>query len=38
MDVEVTQEKVINHVQDANDSFTFLLFSQHPKWVILLVN
>ena len=35
---EKTREKSENHLPKASHSQTFLVFSQHPKWVIMRIN
>ena len=37
-DVTRTLEKLVNHLPSAHDLQAFLVFSQHPAWVITLVN
>ena len=37
-DVGRTREQLVNHEPKASDLPAFRLFSQHPKWVINLVN
>ena len=37
-DVGRTLEKLVNHSHSACDLQAFLVFSQHPKWVITPVN
>ena len=37
-DVGRTREKLVHHEPKASDVQAFLVFSQHPKWVITTVN
>ena len=37
-DVGRTLEKLVNHLPSACDLHAFLVFSQHPAWVVTPVN